>query len=188
MVIDQHTIAEILKLGGQYFVPVAALLRALYSGIRGKFPEGMMQIAAASLFAGITATVSGDQPNLREILLKILGNTIFMAGLLSFIMVYLLRQPNRGRTVDAVVGGVLGLIVWLVWVVILLNDWPWYTVPLAIAVGAVGFVTLRILLRQIARLVRLATYFIVIGLVLVVGAGGVLVVTTVLQSLQSLPK
>src|SRR4051794_19351053 len=174
MFIDKQTMAEILHLGGQYLLPIAALLRALYSGIRGRFPEGVSQIAVASLFAGLTAAVGSDNLDIRPIMLTILGNTVFMAGLLSFIMAYLLRQPNRGKIFDGVVGGIIGLCFFVVWAVILQNDWPWYTFPLAIIAGAAGFIALRILLRQIARLVKLATYFIVAGAVLVVGAGEIL--------------
>ncbi len=182
MTIDQNTVAELLKLGGQYFLPVAALLRAIYSGIRGRFPEGFAQIGAASLFAGLTAAVNGDQPDLGAIILQILGNTVFMAGLLSFIMTYLLRLPNRGITFDAIVGGVLGIVAWAVWVPILQNDWPWWTAPLAIVAGAAALVILRRLLRQIVKLVRIATYAIVIGLILVVGAGAILLLQTLLNT------
>ena len=186
MQIDQKTIAEFVHLGGQYFLPVAALLRALYSGIRGKFPEGFSQIAVASVFAGLTALVGQEQLDVKAVILQILGNTVFIAGLLSFIMVYLLRQPNRGYTVDAIVGGVIGLIVFAVWTLILGYDWPWWSFPAAIAAGAGGFVVLRVLLRQIFKLVKIATYFIVLGIILVVGAGGVLLVQTVLQTVNSL--
>jgi hypothetical protein len=181
----QQTISELVKLGGQYFLPVAALLRALYAGIRGKFPEGLSQIALASMFAGATAIVGNDQPDFKALVLNVLGNTVFMAGLLSFIMAYLLRQPNRGYIVDAVVGGVLGLIVFAVWTLILGNDWPWWTFPLAIVVGAGGFVVLRSLLRQLAKLVRIATVFITLGVLLVLGAGGVLLFQTVMTTVQN---
>jgi hypothetical protein len=173
MEIDQQTMAELLKLGSQYFIPAAALLRALYSGIRGKFPEGFMQIGAASLFAGVTAVAGNQELDLRTVILEILGNTVFMAGLLAFIMTYLLRTQNRGQIVDGIVGGALGLIVWLVWVYVLQNDWPWWTAPLVIAASAAIFIVLRFMLRQIARLVKLATYLIVIGLIFAVGAGAV---------------
>src|SRR5215216_8071116 len=145
--ISQQTMAELVQLGGQYALPIAALLRALYSGTRGKFPEGFAQIIAASFFAGLTALVGNQQLDVRTIIGEILGNTLFMAGLLAFIMVYLLRQPNRGFWVDGIVGGVIGVVVWLVWVYILQNEWPWSTLPLLIAAGATGFITLRILLR-----------------------------------------
>src|ERR1041385_1714037 len=154
MQIDQQTIAQIVHLGGQYFLPVAALLRALYSGIRGKFPEGISQIAVASLFAGLSAAVGNTDLNIRSVALDILGNTVFLAGLLAFIMAYLLRQPNRGQVVDGIVGGVMGLITFVVWTVFLQTPWRWWTSPAAIAVGAAGFIILRILLRQIARMVK----------------------------------
>lgn len=178
MTIDQKTMAEILQLGGQYFLPLAALLRALYSGARGKFPEGLSQIAVASLFAGLTAVVGNEQLDIRSIALEILGNTIFMAGLLAFIMTYLLRQPDRGQLVDGIVGGIIGLIVWAVWVFVL-QELPWWSLPLVIAAGAAGFIVLRILLRQIAKLVKIATYFIVIGIILVVIGGGIMLFQTV---------
>jgi hypothetical protein len=179
---SNETLAELLQLGGQYFLPIAALLRALYEGVRGRFPEGFSQIALASVFAGISSVVDGGEPDLRAIVLGILGNTLFMAGLLSFIMVYLLRQPDRGPIVDGIVGGVLGLIAWAIWVYLLLNDWPVWTFILAIIAGAAGFIALRFALRQILRVVRIATYFIVIGLVLVAGAGAFLLLQTLTSS------
>ena len=178
MSISQKTMAELLQLGGQYLLPIAALLRALYSGLRGRFPEGLSQIAVASLFAGLTAAVGNDALDIRSVALKILGNTVFMAGLLAFIMSYLLRQPNRGQTFDGVVGGVIGLLSFGAMVLILDNPWPWWTFPLAVAAGAAAFIVLRILLRQIARLVKIATYFIVIGILVVIAAGGILLFQT----------
>src|SRR5437879_2898781 len=144
MTIEQHTMAELLKLGAQYFIPAAALLRALYSGLRGRFPQGVTQILGASALSGVMAIVGNDQLDIRQTILKILGNTVFMAGLLAFIMVYLLRQPNRGMMFDAFVGAIIGLCVWVAWTYILLNPWPWWTIPAAVAVGAAGFVILRI--------------------------------------------
>ena len=114
--ISQETIANFLQLGSQYMLPAAALLRALYSGIRGKIPEGLGEIFLASLFAGLTAVLDSQQLDFRAIVLEILGNTVFMAGLLTFIMIYLLRQPDRGQWVDGIVGGVIGLIAWAGWV------------------------------------------------------------------------
>src|SRR5258706_9129263 len=111
MQIDEKTVAEFVHLGGQYLLPIAALLRALYSGIRGKFPEGFSQIAVASIFAGLTAIVGHQDVDWRTIILQVFGNTIFVAGLLSFIMVYLVRQPNRGFVFDGVIGGIIGLMV-----------------------------------------------------------------------------
>jgi hypothetical protein len=175
MTINQETITEFLQLGGQYALPIAALLRAIYAGIRGNLPEGFTQIAVASVFAGIAAVVDPSRPfDWRVALLELAGNTVFMAGLLSFIVLYLLRQPNRGLYFDGFVGGVLGLVAWVIWTRILLNDWPWWTAPFAIVGGAAGFIMLRFSLRQIAKLVRIATFFIILGVILVVGAGVVL--------------
>lgn len=175
MTISQETIAEFLKLGGQYALPIAALLRAIYAGFRGNLPEGFFQIAGASLFAGIVAVVDPSQPfDWRVALLELTGNAVFMAGLLSFILLYLLRQPNRGQIFDGFVGGALGLVAWVIWTQILLNDWPWWTAPFAILAGAAAFIVLRFSLRQIVKLVRIATYFIILGIILVIGAGAVL--------------
>src|SRR5258708_39291719 len=162
MQIDQKLIAEFVHLGGQYFLPVAALLRALYSGIRGKFPEGVMQIIAASVFAGLTAVVGSQQPNWRSVILTVLENTVVIAGLLAFIMAYLLRMQNRGFTVDAIVGGVIGLIWFVAWTVGLQYDWPWWSFPAAIAVGAAGFGGPALLLRQTGTRVLLAKYPVVL--------------------------
>ncbi len=173
--ISRETLAELLQLAGQYALPAAALLRALYAGVRGKLPEGLTQIALASVFAGITAIID---PNVafdwRLAIYELIGNTFFMAALLIFIVLYLLRMQNRGVYFDAFVGGAAGLVAWAFWTQILLNDWPWWTAPLVIAAGAAAFVALRFSLRQITRLVRIATYFIVLGIILVIGAGGIL--------------
>jgi hypothetical protein len=177
MLIDQKTLAEVLQVGSQYFLPVAALLRALYYGARGRFPEGFLQIAVASVFAGVTAVVNGSQPDVVTILRGVLGNTAFTAGLLAFIMVYLLRT-NWGLWADGLIGAGIGLIFWLVWVYILANPWPWWTIPLAIAAGAAGFIALRYALRTIALLVKVATYLIVIGVIIVIGAGGFMLFQT----------
>jgi len=176
--ISQQTMAELVQLGGQYALPIAALLRALYSGSKGKFPEGIAQIIAASFFAGLTAIVGNEQLDIRTVIGEILGNTVFLAGLLAFIMVYLLRQPNRGFWVDGIVGGVIGFSVWFVWVYILQNDWPWWIIPIVIAAGAGSFIALRLLMRTLFKLVKIATYFIVIGLVLVLGAGAFMLFQT----------
>ena len=181
MTIDPKTLAEVLQLGGQYLLPIAALLRALYSGVRGKLPEGFMQIAAAAVFAGITASVGGGQVDLRTIFADLLGNAVFTAGLLSFIVVYLLRMSNRGLWVDGIVGGIIGLVIWLFTVYILGEPWPWWLIPLLIAACAGGFIALRFALRQIMRVVRIATWLLVIGLVLAVGAGGFLLFQTLTQ-------
>lgn len=181
MTIDQKTLAELLQLGGQYLLPIAALLRALYAGVRGKLPEGFMQISAAAVFAGITASVGTGQIELRTVILNLLGNTVFTAGLLSFIVVYLLRMANRGLWVDGTVGGIIGLIIWLFTVFVLQEPWPWWLIPILIAACAAGFIALRFALRQIMRIVRIATWLIVIGLVLAVGAGGFLLFQTLTQ-------
>lgn len=200
MEIDQQTIAELLQIGGQYAIPAAALLRAIYSGWRGKLPEGLGEIAAASLFAGITAVADNQQPDLSQMILGILSNTVFMAGLLSFILLYLLRQPDRGIIVDAVVGGVIGVIAWAIWYYLLRNqlslgslletlgiqgDSPLIgladliTWPVAAAAGAGIFVALRYALRQIARVVRLATTLLTIGIIFAVIAGGLYLFTQI---------
>ncbi len=182
MLINEQTIAELLQLGGQYFLPIAALLRALYSGLRGKFPEGLGEIGLASLFAGLTAIAGHEQPDFQSLLLEITGNTVLMAGLLAFIMTYLLRIPFSGLIVDGIVGGVIGLLAWLGWTYILGNPFPWWSLPLGIAAGAAGFVLLRMLLRQIGRLVKIATYFIIIGVVFVVIGGGLYLLLPLLQT------
>lgn len=171
--ISQETIASVLQLGGQYALPAAALLRALYSGYKGKLPEGIGEIAAASVFAGLTALADNQQPDLTQMFLDLTGNTVFMAGLLSFIVVYLLRLPNYGLILDGFVGGVIGAITWVVWIYVLGNlDWSVWTIILFIAAGAAAFIALRFALRQILRLVRVATWFIVIGIIAIIGAGG----------------
>lgn len=182
MNINQQTLAELLQLGGQYFLPVAALLRALYSGARGKLPEGFTQILAAAVFAGVTAGLSDQQPDIRGIALQVLGNTTFTAGVLSFVVLYLLRMQFRGLLLDGIVGAALGLIIWLVTVYVFGEPWPWWLLLLIIPGGALGFIALRFALRQIVRLVRIATWFIVIGLVLVIGAGGFLLVQSLTQT------
>lgn len=175
MEISPETIIAFLDLGGQYALPAAALLRAIYSGVRGNLPEGIGQIAAASVFAGLVAVVDPTRPfDWRLALYELTTNTVFMAGLLSFVVIYLLRMQFRSITFDGFVGGVIGLMVWVVWTQILLNDWPWWTIPFVIAAGAGAFIALRFSLRQIARLMKWATYFIILSVILLVGAGGVL--------------
>ncbi len=182
MTVDQQTIAELLQLGGQYMLPIAALLRALYSGTRGKLPEGFWQILLAGVFAGITSAADNPEFDPRTLVTEILGNAAFTTGVLAFIIVYLLRVANYGLIVDGIVGGVLGLAVWLGWVYILGNDWPWWTIPILIAVGAAGFIALRFALRQIARLVKIATYFIILGILAVIGAGAVFLFQSITQA------
>jgi hypothetical protein len=182
--ISQETIASILQLGGQYALPAAALLRALYSGYRGKLPEGIGQILAASFFAGVTALADNQQPNFGQILLDLTGNTLFMAGLLSFIVVYLLRLPNKGLWLDGFVGALIGGIAGVIWVYVLNNlDGSIWTILLFIVAGAAAFIALRFALRQILKLVKIATWLIVIGIIFVVGAGGLFL----LQQLMSAP-
>ncbi len=180
MTIDSATLANLLQLGGQYLLPIAALLRALYSGIRGKMPEGFRQIGGAAILAGITAAVGGQgqEAELINVVKDILSNTVFTAGLLSFIVVYLLRMENRGLVLDGIIGGVIGLLIWLFTVYVLAEPWPWWLIPLLIAACAAGFIALRFALRQIMRLVRIATWLIVIGVILVIGAGGVYLLQT----------
>ena len=175
MEISPETINSLLDLGGQYALPIAALLRALYAGMRGRLPEGMTEIAAASVFAGVVATVDPSQPfDLRQTVLELLGNTVFMAGLLSFIVVYLLRMTFRGLWFDGFIGAILGIVAWLGWTQVLQNEWPVWTAPLAVIAGAAAFILLRFSLRQLMRLMKIATYFIIAGVVLVIGAGGIL--------------
>jgi len=181
MTIDPKTLSELLQLGGQYLLPIAALLRALYAGVRGKLPEGFTQIGAAALFAGVTAAVGEGPVDLRTLVTDLLGNTVFTAGLLSFIVIYLLRMANSGLVVDGIVGGVVGLVIWLFTVFILGEPWPWWLIPVLIAACAAGFIALRFALRQIMRVVRIATGLLVIGLVLAVGAGGFLLLQSFTQ-------
>ena len=172
--IPRETVTELLQLGSQYLLPIAALLRALYNGYRQKLPEGIAEIGIASVFTGLTALVDNQELSLQSVVLEIIGNTALMAGLLTFIVVYLLRMKNRGLVFDAVVGGLAGAVFWFGWVSILGNEWPWWTVVLTILAGAAGFILLRKALAVLAVLVRIATYFIIVGLGIVVLAGGVL--------------
>lgn len=175
MEISPETINSLLALGGQYALPAAALLRAIYSGVRGNLPEGIGQIAVASVFAGLTAVIDPTRPfDWRIALYELTGNTLFMTGLLSFVVLYLLRMQFRSLVFDGFVGGVIGLIAWVVWTQVLLNDWPWWTAPIVVAAGAAAFIALRFSLRQIVRLMKWATYFIILGIILVIGAGGIL--------------
>jgi hypothetical protein len=87
--------------------------------------------------------------------------------------------------VDAIVGSVIGLIAWSGWVYVLQNDRPWWTAPLVIIGGAAAFIALRFSLRQIARLVKIATYLLVIGMIFAIGGGGFLVVQWITNTLSS---
>ena len=179
--VDPKTLAAILQLGGQYMLPIAALLRAIYSAARGKTPEGALQIAGAAAVAGVSAAVNGQQPNLQAIIGDILSNTIFTAGLLTFIVVYLLRVTGLSWIVDVIVGGILGMILWLFTNYVLGTTWPLWSLFLIIPACAGGMVLLRFALRQLFRVVRIATYILIFGLILAVGAGGFLVLQTVLS-------
>lgn len=181
-IISQDAMVQILQLGSQYALPIAALLRALYAGVRQRFPEGFTQIGIASFFAGLTSVLDTGNVDLAAIVAEVMGNTVFVFGLLSFIMIYLLRQPFRGLWVDAIVGGILGLVAWVVWVYVLLNTWSVWTFPLAIIAGAASFIALRFALRQIIKVVRIATYFLIAGILLIaLGAGAWVLVTLASQ-------
>lgn len=191
--ISQETIASVLQLGGQYALPAAALLRALYSGSRGKAPEGMMQILGASVLAGLTSVADKQQPDFSRMLLDLAGNTVFMIGLLSFIVLYILRMRYVSLVVDAIVGGVLAIIGWGIWVYVLDNtelrlsellatagaqtNTPLVltadlaTLPIIFIAGAVVFVLLRFAMRQIGRVMRVARFFLAIGILAILGAG-----------------
>lgn len=186
MEISPETITSFLELGGQYALPAAALLRALYSGARGKLPEGLTEIGVASVLAGLTAVVDPTRPfDWRLALYELAGNTAFIGGLLSFIVVYLLRMRFRSLVFDGFVGGAIGLVAWVVWTRVLLNDWPWWTAPFVIAAGAAAFIALRFSLRQLLRLMKIATYFIILGVILLIGAGGILAFQWITSQLAS---
>jgi hypothetical protein len=172
--INPQILNDLMQVGGQYLLPISALLRALYSGMRGKLPEGFLQIGAAAVFAGITAGVNGQAVDLPGIVRQVLSNAVFTAGLLAFIMVFLLRAPNFGLLVDALIGGIIGGMIWLFTVYVLLEVWPVWLLLLIVPGCAFGFVLLRFALRQIVRVMRIATYLLVLGLLLALGAGGFL--------------
>ena len=179
--IDPTTLASFIQIGGQYMLPIAALLRALYSGYRGKAPEGIIQILGAAAIAGVSSSVNGQPPNLQNIVTDILGNTVFTAGLLAFIVVYLIRVTNLGWIMDVVVGGIIGGVLWFFSNYWLDMNWSIWLLFLIVPACAVGMILLRFALRQIFRVVRIATYLVVIGLVLAIGAGGFLLLQTVLS-------
>lgn len=165
-----------IQLGGQYVLPAASLLRALWYGWQGKFPEGAWQIAGASAIAGITAVSDPaqvvGQDLLSIILRQVLGNAVFTAGLLAFIVTYLFRQTqNMSRWVDGLVGGFAGLIVWFVWAYILL-EWSkeWWMALLVIAAGAAAMIGLRALMFVINLAVRIARWLLTGAVVLMIGA------------------
>ncbi len=181
--VDPKTLAAILQLGGQYMLPIAAILRALYSGARGKTPEGVIQIVTAAIIAGVSAGVNGQQPDIKNILNDVLANTVFTAGLISFIVIYVLRATKLTWVADVVVGGIIGAVLWLFTNYILGVNWPLWILVLIIPACAAGMVLLRFALRQIFRVVRFATYFIVLGLILALGAGGFLLLQTIMSGL-----
>lgn len=181
--INQQLLAEVLQIGGQYIIPIASLLRALYSGARGRLPEGIGQIITAATVAGVSAGVSGTQPDFGEIIRDVFSNTVFTAGLLTFIVLYLLRVTNMGRILDIVIGGLIGAAIWVFTVYVLQQPWPIWFLLLIIPACAVGMLLLRFALRQIKRVVRVATFLLVVGLGLAIGAGGFMLFQTITQRL-----
>lgn len=179
--VNPQTLADILQLGGQYILPIAALLRALYSGTRGRMPEGIGQIGMAAVVAGASASVTGQQPNLQAIITDVLSNTVFTAGLLTFLLLYLLRVTQFGWIGDAIIGGVIGVVIWVFTVYVLREPWQWWMLVLLIPACAIGVILLRFALRQIMRVVRIAAALLLVGIVLAVGAGGFLVLQTVVR-------
>lgn len=177
--ISPQTLADILQLGGQYMLPIAALLRALYAGTRGKMPEGISQIGLAAIVAGASASVTGQQPNLQAIITDILSNTVFTAGLLTFLLLYLLRVNQFGWIGDAIIGGIIGAAIWAFTVYVLREPWQWWMLLLLIPACGLGVVLLRFALRQIMRVVRIASALLMLGIVLALGAGGFLLLQTV---------
>jgi hypothetical protein len=179
--VNPQTLADILQLGGQYILPIAALLRALYSGTRGRMPEGIGQIGMAAVVAGASASVTGQQPNLQAIITDMLGNAVFTAGILTFLLLYLLRMTNLGWIVDIIVGGILGAVIWVFTVYVLREPWQWWMLLLLVPACAVGVILLRFALRQIVRVMRLAMVLLFVGVGLALGAGGFLVLQTVVR-------
>lgn len=165
-----------IQLGGQYVLPAASLLRALWYGWQGRFPEGAWQIAGASALAGITALSDPaqvvGQDVLTIILRQVLGNAVFTAGLMAFIVTYLFRQTqNMSRWVDGIVGGFAGLVVWFVWSYILL-EWSkeWWMALLAIGAGVAALIALRALMFVINLAVKIARWMMGAAVVLMIGA------------------
>lgn len=177
--ISPQTLADILQLGGQYILPIAALLRAMYAGTRGRMPEGIGQIGMAAVVAGASASVTGQQPNLQAIITDVLSNTVFTAGLLIFLLLYLLRVTRLGWIVDAIVGGIIGAVIWVFTVYVLGEPWQWWMLLLLVPACAIGLILLRFALRQIVRVVRIAVVLLFIGVGLALGAGGFLMLQTV---------
>lgn len=176
MPISEDMLVQLLQFGGQSVLPLAALLRALYSGTRGKLPEGLAQVVGASLLAGATSMVGVESPtpaptDIRALLTELLSNSVFVAGILGFAVVYLVRFTGAHLILDAIVGAGLGAAGWAAWVYLLENAAEWWWLPAAIAVGALGFVILRRLMTQLFRLLRLARILITLGLLVVIAAG-----------------
>jgi hypothetical protein len=161
-----------LQIGLGYLLPGAALLRAIYMGLRGRLPEGLRDIAIAAFIAGLGSIMDGDAEDLGQALFEVVGNAVFVGGVLTFTLVYLLKLPNLGPWVDGIIGGSLGFIVWIVSVYIFNNPWPTWSGPLTAVAGAMIFIGLRSLIRRMADLLRLARRLILVGGVLgVIGVG-----------------
>ncbi|MFN8372301.1 MAG: hypothetical protein U0694_05415 [Anaerolineae bacterium] len=182
--IDQQAVVRLLldtiQFGGQYALPTAGLLRALYSGWQGKFPEGAWQIASASLVAGLTAVADPatlSAPNVAQAVIgQLAGNALFTAGLLGFIMTYLFRQTqNMSRWVDGIVGAVAGFVVWLIWTFVL-GQWAWWMVFIAVPAGAAALIALRAAMFVIQTVVNVAKWMLRFALVVMLGGGILLVV------------
>lgn len=182
LTLDPNTLNALLQLGGQYLIPAAALLRALYAALRGKLPEGVAQISFGAAAAGVTAGATSGQPDFNAILADILSNTAFTAGLLTFIVLYLLRARNLSWIVDVVIGALLGGLVWAFTVYVLGQDWPWWWLLWMVPAGAVALRLLRFAMRQIVRVVRIAMILLVIGLGAALAAGGFLLLQNVLPT------
>jgi hypothetical protein len=175
--IDQQTVVTALlgmiQLGGQYALPAAALLRALYSGWKGNFPEGAWQIASASFIAGLTAvadptTLTADNV-LQSVLLQLTGNAVFTAGLLAFIVTYLFRQTqNMSRWIDGIVGAIAGLVVWVIWTFVL-GQWAWWMIFIAVPAGAAALIALRAAMFVIQTVVNVAKWLLRFALVVMLG-------------------
>jgi hypothetical protein len=182
--IDQATIVTallgLIQIGGQYALPAAALLRALYSGWKGNFPEGAWQIVSASFIAGLTSIADPSTltaANLPQVIIgQLAGNAVFTAGLLAFIMTYLFRQTqNMSRWVDGIVGGVAGFVVWIIWTFVL-GQWAWWMIFIAIPAGAAALIALRAAMFVIQTVVNVAKWLLRFALFIMVGGGVLLVI------------
>jgi hypothetical protein len=182
--IDPVLLSNVLQLGGQYMIPAAALIGAIRSGKDHKLPEGFFQITGAALLAGVAATVNGQQSDLRTIITDLLSNTAFTAGLMSLLLFYLLAI-NLGWIVDVVIGGILGGVVWWFTVTVLGEGWQPWMLPVCIVIGAVGMLLLRLAVRALKFALRVAVTILVIGLMLAIGAGGFLLLQSIMQQVQT---